>query len=124
MGFDFVHNSHFAGNEPPLDVDEVISVIKKRWRVTYDLRLVVRGKRVYLQMMWRYLEQLSFPLDEDGYRIHLREVLEVVNRLGQARVVRHWLATTPAKPRIGQAMSLPLRADPKVLGEFNLSIDL
>ncbi len=94
----------------PLVVDEVIACLLDRWKVTYDMQLVVRRKKVYLHVMWAYLEQQSFPLDEDSYRAHLGQVLEVINRLGLANEVREWLANTPQKPRLGKALSLPLKA--------------
>ena len=106
----------------PLDVDEVISCLRERWGASYDLQLVVRRDRLYLQVMWAYLEQQSFPLDEQAYRKHLQEVLEIVNRLGLAAVVREWLATTSQKPRIGRALSLPLQGA-SCLEEFLLGPD-
>ena len=103
----------------PLTVEEVMRCLRSRWNATYDLQLVVRQKRLYLQMMWAYLEQQSFPLDEESYKIHLNEILEIINRLGLSDFVREWLATTPRKPRLGRAISLPLNAD-GLLGEFVL----
>ena len=94
---------------PPLSVDEVIGCLRQRWRATYDLQLVVRRRRLYLQVMWAYLEQQSFPMDLETYRQHLGEVLDVVNRLGLAGEVRRWLGSTRDKPRLGKAMSLPLQ---------------
>ena len=38
--------------EPPLSGDEVIACLRQRWRATYDLQLVVRRRRLYLQVMW------------------------------------------------------------------------
>ena len=96
--------------EPPLDVDEVIGCLRQRWRATYDLQLVVRRQRLYLQVMWAFLEQQSFPMDESAYREHLAEVLDVVNRLGLASEVRCWLQETRDKPRLGKALSLQLEA--------------
>ena len=72
---------------------------------------------MYLQVMWAYLEQQSFPLDESGYRSHLAEVLEIVNRLGEAETVRDWLMTTRDKPRLGKALSLQLKGEGR-LEEF------
>lgn len=95
----------------PLGVEEVISCLRQRWRATYDLQLVVRRQRLYLQVMWAYLEQQSFPMDEVTYREHLAEVLDVVNRLGLAAEVRQWITTTRDKPRLGKALSLQLRAE-------------
>ena len=95
---------------PPLGVEEVIACLRARWKATYDLQLVVRRQRLYLQVMWAYLEQQSFPMDEVTYREHLAEVLDVVNRLGLAGEVRQWLGSTRDKPRLGKALSLPLEA--------------
>ena len=94
----------------PLNVEELISCLRQRWRATYDLQLVVRRNRLYLQVMWAYLEQQSFPMDESSYREHIAEVLDVVNRLGLAAEVRDWLTSTRNKPRLGKALSLPLES--------------
>ena len=96
--------------QPPLTVDEVIGCLRQRWRATYDLQLVVRRRRLYLQVMWAYLEQQSFPMDLTTYREHIGEVLDVVNRLGLAGEVREWLTSTRDKPRLGKALSLQLEA--------------
>ena len=101
----------------PLSPDEVISYLRNRWKATYDLQLVVRRKRLYLQVMWAYLEQKSFPMDEQTYRIHISEVLDVINRLGLAQEVRDWILFTPQRPRLGRAVTLPLDADDR-LEEF------
>ena len=98
------------GTSSPLVVEEVIACLRTRWQASYDMQLVVRRKRLYLQVMWAYLEQQSFPLDEAGYRANLASVIEVVNRLGLSEQVRQWLATTTDKPRLGKALSFPLEA--------------
>ena len=103
----------------PLTVDEVIGCLQLRWQASYDLQLVVRRKRLYLQVMWAYLEQQSFPLDEAAYREHIAQVIDVVNRLAQADVVRDWLTTTRDRPRLGKALSLPLQGAER-LEEFLL----
>ena len=95
----------------PLGVEELIGCLRQRWRATYDLQLVVRRQRLYLQVMWAYLEQQSFPMDESAYREHIAEVLDVVNRLGLAEEVRRWLWDTRDKPRLGKALSLHLEVE-------------
>jgi hypothetical protein len=102
---------------PPLTVDEVIDLLRERWQASYDMQLVVRRTRLYLQVMWAYLEQQSFPLNEEEYRAHLSQVLDVVNRLGQAGAVRSWLADTRDRPRLGKALSLQLQGEGR-LEEF------
>lgn len=102
---------------PPLTVDEVVDLLRKRWQASYDMQVVVRRKRMYLQVMWAYLEQQSFPLNEEEYRTHLAQVLDVVNRLGQAGAVRSWLTDTRDRPRLGKALSLQLQGEGR-LEEF------
>ena len=59
-------------------------MLQVRWQVSYDLQLVQRRGRVYLQVMWAYLEQQSFPLGEEGYRAKLEELVGLLNGLGVA----------------------------------------
>ncbi len=103
----------------PLTVDEVITCFRYRWGVSYDLRLLSRGGHLYFQIMWGYLEQQSFPKTEESYRLDIKEVLEIINRIGQAAFVREWLENVNARPRIGRVLSLQLRGDER-LKEFLL----
>ena len=95
----------------PLEVSEIMGLIRNRWGVTYDLQIVVRKKSLFLHVMWSFLEQQSFPLDLESFRIHLNEVLEVLNRLCKADLVRYWLLHVSGRPSVGRALSLPLNAD-------------
>ncbi len=92
----------------PLGLAEVLALLRSRWQASYDLQLVQRRGRLYLQVMWAYLEQQSFPLDAAAYEAKLAELLEVLNNLGVADQVRRWLHTTRERPRLGKAMSLAL----------------
>ena len=92
----------------PLELDELLQVLRSRWQASYDLQLVQRRGRLQLQVMWAYLEQQSFPLDAEAYTNKLQALLEVVNGLGVAQQVRQWLRTTRDRPRLGKAMSLTL----------------
>ncbi len=121
MSFDFLaSNSETDGSFSPLTVEEVIDCMTLRWGVTYDLRLLVKGKRIYLQVMWRYLEQQSFPLTEQEFKNHLNQLLEIINRMGQSELVRIWLRTVESRPRLGRAITLPLEMDQR-MEEFILS---
>ncbi len=93
----------------PLEVDEVIQFLKKRWGVTYEMRIVWKGKKGFLQIMWRYLEQQSFALNEKEYREKLALVIDIINRTDQTSEVRYWLLNVQGRPRSGRALSLPLR---------------
>lgn len=93
----------------PLTATEVRALLQQRWGASYDVHLIQRHRRIYLQIMWGYLEQLSFPLDESTYLARLAALVETVNQLGKGEAVRTWLRTTTDRPRLGKALSLPLR---------------
>ena len=115
-------NSSNAGgysSSIPLEAEEVMECLRRRWGVTYDLRLLIKRDRIYLQMMWGFVEQQSFPMDEETFREHLNRTLEIINRGGQSDFVRNWLENVQAKPRLGKAITLPLPRDPR-MAEFVL----
>lgn len=93
----------------PLTVAEVRALLQQRWGASYDVHLIQRQRRIYLQIMWGYLEQLSFPLDESTYLARLADLVETINQMGKGDAVRTWLRTTTDRPRLGKALSLPLR---------------
>ena len=115
------NESNFDSFSPsnPLEVDEVVECLRRRWGVTYDLRLLIKRDRLYLQMMWGFLEQQSFPMDEETFREHLSRTLEIINRGGQSDFVRDWLENVQAKPRLGKAITLALPMDQR-MDEFVL----
>ena len=104
----------------PLSGAELLELLRQRWQVSYDLQLVQRRGRLYLQVMWAYLEQQSFPLSPEAYGARLEEVAGMLNGMGVAAQVRHWLRTTADKPRLGRAMGLALDLPPERLGEYLL----
>ena len=97
--------------DKPLEANEVMELLRKRWGVTYELRVLIKGKSLYIQMMWGFLEKQSMHLSEKEYLENLLEVIDVVNRLGHSSTVRNWLLNIEGKPRIGRALSLPLKGD-------------
>jgi len=109
-----------SGADQPLCADEVLALLRRRWQATYDLQLVQRRGRFYLQVMWAYLEQQSFPLTPQAYAEALEDLVATLNGLGVAAQVRDWLETTRDKPRLGKALSLPLELPPGRASEFLL----
>jgi hypothetical protein len=114
-----------AAREPfsadqPLCAEEVLALLRRRWQASYDLQLVQRRGRLYLQVMWAYLEQQSFPLTAQAYAEALEELVGTLNGLGVAAQVRDWLETTRDRPRLGKALSLPLELPPGRASEFLL----
>ena len=109
-----------APRDVPLTASEVIALLQQRWQASYDLQLVRRRGRVYLQVMWAYLEQQSFPLDASDYERHISELVLLLNSLGVAEPVRSWLHQCPDRPRLGKALSLGLELPPGRASEFLL----
>ena len=98
----------------PLLVDEVIHYLIHRWGRKYDFRLFKRGKSIYLQMMWGFLGQESFPLSEDEYKKSIADKIEILNRCGYSEEVRAWLKKVNATPRLGRAVRLQLDLNEKM----------
>ena len=104
----------------PLTGAELLQLLRQRWQASYDLQLVQRRGRFYLQVMWAYLEQQSFPLSAEAYGAKLEELAGLLNGLGVAAQVRQWLTTTAERPRLGRAMGLALELPPERASEFVL----
>ena len=84
------------------------SLLRQKWGVSYDVQLRRTQGKIFLQVMWRYLEQRSFPLSEAEYLAHLEDVASYVTALGAADLLRQQLQTTREKPRLGKAVSFPI----------------
>lgn len=54
-------------------------MVVDKWGVSYDVRIQKRGRRVYLHVMWKFLEQKSFPLTEEEYELQLQAVADYLN---------------------------------------------
>tara|TARA_B100000945_G_scaffold49218_1_gene34935 strand:- start:533 stop:850 length:318 start_codon:yes stop_codon:yes gene_type:complete len=98
----------------PLVVEEIIYYLVNRWGKKYDFRLFTRKNNLYFQMMWKFLEQESFPLTEEEYKSSLAEKLEILNRCGYSDEVRNWIRTVNSRPRLGKAVSLQLSINEKM----------
>ncbi len=79
-----------------------------KWFYSYDVQLRKLPSRVYVQVMWRYLEQVSFPLSEEEYLEHLEAIASHLNAMGGTQQVIDFIEMTKEKPRLGKAISIPL----------------
>ena len=50
---------------------------------SYDIRCGATRGKIFVQVMWKYLEQASFPMTEADYFEHLDAVGQLPQRLGQ-----------------------------------------
>jgi hypothetical protein len=82
--------------------------LKEKWGRSYDVQLRRINKRVFLLVMWKYLEQTSFPLSEAEYQAHLEEVTQRLEEWGVLEQVIQEIWETSQRPRLGQAVSIAL----------------
>ncbi|NJL01640.1 MAG: DUF3067 family protein [Spirulinaceae cyanobacterium SM2_1_0] len=102
--------------------DELRQLLLSKWGRSYDMQLRrIKGK-IYVQVMWKYLEQASFPLDESAYCEHLQAIATYLNGWNSADQVQRYLEQTRERPRLGRAVSIPLdlgdRASEWILDDF------
>jgi hypothetical protein len=79
-----------------------------KWGFSYDLQLRQIKDRIFVQVMWRYLEQTSFGLSEDDYIAHLNAVLSHLEAWGATTQFTDYIDKTKEKPRTGKAVSVPI----------------
>ena len=87
---------------------ELHELIVSKWGYSFDVQFRRLQDQLFLQVMWRYLEQASFPLTEEEYLAHLDEVATYLVGWGQADHIRQVIADTRDRPRLGKAVSIPL----------------
>ena len=83
-------------------------LIVEKWGYSYDIQLRKLPRKIFFQVMWRYLEQASFPMSEADYIAHLDEVAAYLNAWGAVEQVQLFVAQTNERPRLGKAVSMPL----------------
>lgn len=114
---------------PPLTGRELGAAVLTKYGRPYDVALVRRdlaGIRVVaFNVMWSYLGQKSFALTPEGYADRLDTIASILTAWGCAGEVRAWLAEParpkrglPARPVVGNAVSLRLSVDYRTAGEW------
>ncbi|MCM1983864.1 DUF3067 family protein [Lyngbya confervoides] len=101
---------------------ELQQLLIGKWGRSYDIQFRrVQGK-LYVLVMWRYLEQASFPIGADEYQEHLEAVATYLNGWGVSDQVTQAILETAERPRLGRALSIPVdlgdRASEWLLDEF------
>jgi hypothetical protein len=85
------------------------SVLIEKWGYSYDVQLRQTGGKIYLQIMWRYQEQASFPLSEAEYLSHLDRIVTYLNDWQVIDQVLEGINLSRSKPRLGKAIGIPLQ---------------
>ncbi|MGD2181991.1 DUF3067 family protein [Lusitaniella coriacea LEGE 07167] len=88
--------------------EKLHQLLLDKWGRSYGVQLRRTKGRIYLQVMWKYLEQVSFPLTETEYLEHLNAVANYLNAWGTTAQVQNYIEQTKERPRLGKAVSIPL----------------
>jgi hypothetical protein len=87
---------------------ELRQLLINKWGRSYDIQVRrVQGK-IFVLVMWKYLEQVSFPMTEAEYLEHLDTVSSYLQAWGGVEQVQAFIERTKDRPRLGKAVSIPL----------------
>ncbi|MEO0350199.1 MAG: DUF3067 family protein [Cyanobacteria bacterium P01_A01_bin.15] len=89
----------------PEDFQELLI---NKWGYSFDVQIRKTSTKVFFQVMWRYLEQASFPIGEEDYLAHLKDVVMYLEAMGCLTQVQTAIEQTTERPRLGKAVSIPI----------------
>jgi Domain of unknown function (DUF3067) len=87
---------------------ELREIIIAKWGYSYDVQMKKTPTKIYLQVMWKYQEQVSFPLSEADYLAHLDTVGSYLVAMGTVEQIQKFIEKTTERPRLGKAVSILL----------------
>ncbi len=95
-------------DRPIMTGQELRQLLLDKWGRSYDIQLRRIKGQIFVQVMWKYLEQASFPLSESEYVAHLNAIADYLQAWGGVSQVKNYLEKTRDHPRLGKAVSIPL----------------
>jgi hypothetical protein len=87
---------------------ELRQILIDKWGCSYDVQLRRSSGKIFLQIMWKYVEQASFPLSEAEYQEHLDNIANYLHALDRTSQVKTFITQTKERPRLGKAVSIAL----------------
>ncbi len=87
---------------------ELREIIVNKWGYSYDVQMRKTPGKIFVQVMWKYQEQASFPLTEADYLAHLDTIGAYLAAMGGVGQVQKFIEKTTEKPRLGKAVSILL----------------
>jgi Domain of unknown function (DUF3067) len=83
-------------------------LLLSKWGKSYDIQFRRTQGKIFVQIMWRYLEQASFPMTPQEYQEHLEAVATYLQGWGAFEQVVKYIQATKDNPRLGKTVSIPL----------------
>lgn len=94
---------------------DLARLIRNKYGRSYDVQLIKKeflGRNLLaMNVMWKYMEQRSFPLTEEEYILRLDDVANTLKCWGAVSHIRSSLANLKERPRIGKAVSIFIDMD-------------
>ncbi|KAI4357105.1 hypothetical protein L6164_001074 [Bauhinia variegata] len=94
---------------------DLATLIRNKYGRSYDVQLIKKefmGRNLLaLNVMWKYMEQRSFPLTEEEYIWRLDDVANTLKCWGAVSHIRNSLEKSKERPRIGKAVSIFIDMD-------------
>ncbi|MED6198253.1 hypothetical protein PIB30_064368 [Stylosanthes scabra] len=94
---------------------DLATLIRNKYGRSYDVQLIKKefmGRNLLaLNVMWKYMEQRSFPLTEEEYILRLDDVANTLKCWGAVSHIRNSLQNSKERPRIGKAVSIFIDMD-------------
>ncbi|CAL9112527.1 unnamed protein product [Musa textilis] len=94
---------------------DLATLIRKKYGRSYDVQLIKKefmGRNLLaMNVMWKYMEQRSFPLTEEEYILRLDDIANTLKCWGAVSHIRNSLAKSKERPRIGKAVSIFIDMD-------------
>ncbi|XP_020680477.1 uncharacterized protein LOC110098103 isoform X1 [Dendrobium catenatum] len=94
---------------------DLARLIRNKYGRSYDVQLIKKefmGRNLLaMNVMWKYMEQRSFPLTEEEYILRLDDIANTLKCWGAVSHIRNSLAKLKERPRIGKAVSIFIDMD-------------
>jgi hypothetical protein len=88
--------------------EELQQLLQQKWGYSYDIQLRRARGKFFVQVMWKYLEQASFPLSQQEYLEHLNAILSYIEAWGSVEQVQEYIKKTRDRPRLGRPVCIPI----------------
>jgi Domain of unknown function (DUF3067) len=88
--------------------EQLHQLLLEKWGYSYDVQLRKVKGRIFVQVMWKYLEQASFPLSPQEYAENLNAIANYLNAWNGVEQLQSFIEQTRQRPRLGKAVSIQL----------------
>jgi Domain of unknown function (DUF3067) len=88
--------------------EDLHQLLLSKWGRSFDVQIRRAQGKLFCQIMWKYLEQASFPMTQADYMAHLNEIASYITAWGSTAQVQKFIEQTRERPRLGKAVNIPI----------------